>query len=59
AYLAPNNVAVFEWGPTNPFNYDFFIVCWSVSTGFPIEPNAQQDVPHDSPGRSRTSSFFH
>ena len=57
---ARDNLAVFEWGPTDPFNYDVFIVRWSVAGGFPVDPNAQEDVPTDSPpGRTRTSGYFH
>jgi hypothetical protein len=54
-----DHVAVFEWGPTDPFNYDFFIVRWSMTGGLPIPPNAQEDVPQNAPGRTRTTGFFH
>ncbi|KAA2264705.1 hypothetical protein F0L68_06335 [Solihabitans fulvus] len=53
-----DHTAVFEWGPTDPFGYDFFIVRWSVTGGQPIPPTAQENVTQDSPGRTRTSGFF-
>jgi alpha-L-arabinofuranosidase B-like protein/LGFP repeat-containing protein len=53
------NRAVFEWGPTTPFNYDFFIVRWSVSESGWVPPNAQEDVPQNAPGRTREAGFFH
>lgn len=63
--------AVFEWGPTDPFNYDCFLVRWSVSNGEPVPSNAQEQVdpdlpspfPHEVSGiatqpRSRTGGYF-
>jgi hypothetical protein len=59
AAYATADTIVFEWGTTHPFNYDFFIVRWSVYNGMPIPPNAQDDVPQNAPGRTRTAGFFH
>jgi hypothetical protein len=50
---------VFEWGPSDPFNYDRWIVRWSVAGGTPVAPNAQEDVYLDGRGRDRMNGYFH
>jgi hypothetical protein len=54
-----DRLAVFEWGPTSPYNYDWFVARWSVAGGIPVPTNAQEDVPQNAPGRTRTTGFFH
>ena len=49
----------FEWGPTDPFNYDRFIVRWAVSGAAAPIPNAQEDVHPEGRGRTRTTGYFH
>jgi LGFP repeat len=34
----------FGWGPTDPYNYDFFIVRWSQTPGLPTAPDRQEDI---------------
>lgn len=57
--FAKGNLIVFEWGMSDPFHYDSWIVRWSVAGGAPIAPNAQEDVPLNVRGRGRNYGFFH
>ncbi|MCP2327039.1 hypothetical protein HDA40_005546 [Hamadaea flava] len=43
AYRDGNDV-IFGWGPTDPYNYDLFIVRYSTNRGLPVPPDYQIEI---------------
>ncbi|WTX01006.1 DUF3892 domain-containing protein (plasmid) [Streptomycetaceae bacterium NBC_01309] len=50
------DTVVFGWGATDPFHYDFFIVRWSRSPGFPTPPEHQADIRNGPRNRGRMTA---